>query len=241
MIKFENLSILIIEDEFISLAYLSSILKELGIKSVFKASSSDEAVKVVINSTINIAFMDINIKGGIDGIQCASLLNKEYFIPIIFTTAYKDTYTINEAKNENIFGYLIKPFEASDVEAALNVAVSNISRIKGIETRNIEKEFIKKGERLNLKDDFVYDFDSKTLTSKNVFIKLSKKEICVFDILCRNINKIISYEQIKDKVWLELNMSDIIIRDIIYRIKKKIPHININNISNMGYILRIEK
>lgn len=237
MIKIEDISILIVEDEFISLVYLSSILKSFGINSVFKASCTDEALEIVKNNNINLAFVDINIKGSIDGIKCASLINLEYFIPIIFQTAYKDTATINEAKNENIFGYLIKPFEASDVEATLNVAISSMNRLKNI--NNIKEDLEKKSIKLNLGEDFIYNFKEKTLTFRNNFIKLTKKESRVLDILCRNCNKAVSYENIKNIVWADTTISDTTVRDIVSRIKKKIPHINIKNISSFGYILEM--
>ncbi|GAB1466587.1 hypothetical protein MASR2M54_20870 [Aliarcobacter cryaerophilus] len=48
------------------------------------------------------------------------LLNR-YFIPVIFATAYADTATIDEAKDENIFGYLIKPFQITDVKATFSI------------------------------------------------------------------------------------------------------------------------
>ena len=65
-------------------------------------------LKMELNLNYDLVY---NISGSIDGINSARLLNKEYFLPIIFTTAYGDSQTINEATDTNIFAYLIKPFE----------------------------------------------------------------------------------------------------------------------------------
>lgn len=234
--KINDYSILVIEDEFIASEYLIQILCSFEVKYIFKATSFDEAIEIVKNNRIDLVFMDINIQGGIDGIKCSSLINKEYFIPIIFTTAYGDTNTINEAKEENIFGYLIKPFQESDVEASLSVALSSIKRIKEFSSidnypKNCKKFF-------DLGEDYIYCFESKTLTFKNTPLSLTKKEIEVLNIFCNNINHNISYEYIKDIVWPNKDISDSTIRDIISRLKKKIPHISIENISNYGYILK---
>ena len=67
---------------------------------------------------------------------------------------------------------------------------------------------------------------------------LTKKELEVLDILCKNINKNISYEYLKDIVWINKNISDSTVRDVVSRLKKKLVNINIENISNFGYVLK---
>ncbi len=234
--KIKDYSILIVEDEFIASEYLYQILDSFGIETIFKAKNSNEALEVVKNNHIDLVFMDINIQGGIDGIKCSFLLNQEYFIPVIFATAYSDTRTINEAKDENIFGYLIKPFQISDVEATLSVAISNINRIKKLKEQKEDEEIdIKK---IDLSEKYIYYFDSKTLTFNNCVVALTKKELEVLDILCKNINKNISYEYLKDIVWINKDISDSTVRDVVSRLKKKLDDINIENISNFGYILK---
>ena len=109
--KKNELNILIVEDEIIASQYLLNILESLGFINIFEASSFEEALEIVKSNKVHLSFMDINISGSIDGINSARLLNKEYFLPIIFTTAYGDSQTINEATDTNIFAYLIKPFE----------------------------------------------------------------------------------------------------------------------------------
>ncbi|MGH2307673.1 response regulator [Aliarcobacter sp. ERUVET-8] len=234
--KIKDYSILIVEDEFIASEYLYQILDSFGIETIFKAKNSNEALEVVKNNHIDLVFMDINIQGGIDGIKCSFLLNQEYFIPVIFATAYSDTRTINEAKDENIFGYLIKPFQISDVEATLSVAISNINRIKKLKEQKEDEEIdIKK---IDLSEKYIYYFDSKTLTFNNCVVALTKKELEVLDILCKNINKNIFYEYLKDIVWINKDISDSTVRDVVSRLKKKLDDINIENISNFGYVLK---
>ena len=67
---------------------------------------------------------------------------------------------------------------------------------------------------------------------------LTKKELEVLDILCKNINKNISYEYLKDIVWINKHISDSTVRDVVSRLKKKLDDINIENISNFGYVLK---
>ena len=67
---------------------------------------------------------------------------------------------------------------------------------------------------------------------------LTKKEIEVLDILCKNINKNISYEYLKDIVWINKDISDSTVQNVVSRLKKKLDNINIENISNFGYVLK---
>src|SRR5574344_1632984 len=217
--KIKDYSILIVEDEFIASEYLYQILDSFGVETIFKAKNSNEALEVVKNNHIDLVFMDINIQGGIDGIKCSFLLNQEYFIPVIFATAYADTATIDEAKDENIFGYLIKPFQISDVKATLSVAISNINRIRKLQEPKKDEEIDVK--EIDLSENYTYCFDSKTLIFKNSVVALTKKELEVLDILCKN-----------------KNIFDSTLRDVVARLKKKLDDINIENISNFGYVLK---
>ncbi|HRM78104.1 MAG TPA: helix-turn-helix domain-containing protein, partial [Aliarcobacter cryaerophilus] len=76
------------------------------------------------------------------------------------------------------------------------------------------------------------------ITFNNCVVALTKKELEVLDILCKNINKNISYEYLKDIVWINKNISDSTVRDVVSRLKKKLDDINIENISNFGYVLK---
>ncbi|MDD2448255.1 MAG: response regulator [Sulfurimonas sp.] len=234
MIKFKDYTILIVEDEFIAMEYLSQILLSFRAKDIYRAKSADEALEIVRANSIDLVFMDINIEGSMDGIECASLLNKDNFVPIIFTSAYGDTNTLNEAKDENVFGYLIKPFQPSDVEASLLIAISIINRIKKFSLS--EKQKIT--QVVDLSKGYIYHIDSKTLTLYNNPIDLTKKELEFLDILCNNLNQNVSYNYLKESIWPQKEISDSTIRDVVSRLKKKIPHIYIENISNYGYILK---
>lgn len=98
-----NISILIVEDEVISTHYLIGILESLNINTIYDATCMEEALNIVREHHIDLVFMDINIDGAEDGITCSKVINEEYFIPIIFTTAYGDSQTILEASDTNSF------------------------------------------------------------------------------------------------------------------------------------------
>ncbi len=116
----EEYSILVVEDEFISLEYLKDILLRIGFVKIFTVRNPDEAISIARQNKIDLIFMDINLNSSIDGIACAKIINQEKKIPVVYTTANSDTKTIQKAISSYTLGYIIKPFGIEDVESALN-------------------------------------------------------------------------------------------------------------------------
>jgi len=227
----KNFNILIIEDEFIALAYLQEILQEMGFQNFFTADNANDGKQITEEHNIDLVFMDININGNIDGISCAKLIDNN--IPIIYTTAFADSSTINETKETNIFGYIIKPFSYEDIYSTLNVA-SKFLRIK-IPNENINN---KENQNVLMLKNYKYYKKTKTLKQNGIIIELTKKELEVFHQLCQKINQNISYNFLITHVWNDKNVSQSTIRDTVSRLKKKVPDLDIKNVSNFGYILR---
>ena len=228
----KEITILIVEDEIFSSKYLVSILNSLNFTNIHEVTNANDALKVVRDVKIDLVFMDINIKGSIDGIECSRILNNQYFLPIIFSSAYGDSVTIKEASKSNVFGYVIKPFESQDIEAVLNVALKFIQNYCEI---NVHKE----ENTLILGDNIVYKYENKTLYVDNNPISLTKKEINLLYYFCKNKNQNISYDILKVDVWENSEISNSTIRDTIARLKKKVPNLDLINVINFGYILKV--
>lgn len=75
MILNKDVNILIVEDEIISTEYLKNILYSLEFENIFTAENFEEALEEIKKQEIDLIFMDINISGSIDGINCAKILN----------------------------------------------------------------------------------------------------------------------------------------------------------------------
>ena len=230
-----NLEILLVEDDVITMEYLKGILKSLGFKNIYESKSSDEAFKVLKKSNIELIFMDINIHGSIDGIRLATLINKDNSIPIIYTTAYVDPKTIDEASQTNIYGYLIKPFFQSSVDATLKIALKNISLHNDLKTIEDEDKSL-----IYLEDKIIYDLKNKILYEDTTPIKLTKREYLLLDVFCQNCNQVVLYDILKARVWEDRTISHSTIRDAVSRLKKKVPQLTIENISSLGYALRVK-
>lgn len=220
-------NILIIEDEYINAQLIEQSVKNLGHKVIAITSNAHDSYDIVKNNYVDLIFMDINLEGAINGISCAKELNKYKNIPIIYTTAYSDTATINEASQTNIYGYLIKPFDDRDIEATLNVTIARIQK----NTKEL-------GSIVDLKNNYIYLMEKKLFTINNKVISLTAKENELLVFLIKNSNSIISYEEFRQIVWDDKIVADSTIREVILRLRKKAPLLNINNIVGLGYILK---
>jgi CheY-like chemotaxis protein len=76
--------------------------------------------------------MDIILKGGMNGIEIAAIINSIKPIPIIYLTALNDDESFLNAKNVSDFGYIITPFSEKIIDATIEKAVLK-SRIENIQ------------------------------------------------------------------------------------------------------------
>jgi Response regulator containing CheY-like receiver domain and AraC-type DNA-binding domain len=88
---------------------------------VFVASNGIEGLALIEQERPDLILTDIRMPE-CDGFQLAAAVKANPIlsaIPIIFITAFAQKYDIEEAKQYNPIGYLIKPFEAPDLRAAI--------------------------------------------------------------------------------------------------------------------------
>jgi CheY-like chemotaxis protein len=85
---------IIVEDEIFVALHLETILQELGLEVCQIVATGREAVDLALRIQPHIIFMDINLRGDIDGIEAARLIREQYEIPIVFVTAYGDQTTL---------------------------------------------------------------------------------------------------------------------------------------------------
>ena len=116
-------NILIVEDEGILAMDLKDTLEKLGYYVSAVASSGEEAVELAAERRPDLILMDIVLNGAMDGIEAANKIRSTLKVPVIYLTAYADEDTVKRAKITEPFGYLVKPYNDKELEAALEVAL----------------------------------------------------------------------------------------------------------------------
>ena len=113
-----------VDDEVLMLgALVKAISSSPDISEVTKFSNCDEALEFAKNNSIDIAFLDINMRG-MGGLALAeNIIAARPNCKIVFCTGYEE-YAIPAFKI-HASGYLMKPISAEDVQ-------TEIDNIKGV-------------------------------------------------------------------------------------------------------------
>ena len=116
--------ILIVEDNLIVAEDIKASLIEEGYHVVGVADNSDDALRFIETTKIDLILLDIIIKGNLSGIELADIINANYRIPFIFLTSHSDKITLQKAMESKPKGYILKPFTLVDIRTNLTIALS---------------------------------------------------------------------------------------------------------------------
>jgi len=120
----EHARILIIEDEQITALAIKKMLENLGYLVSDILQSGEEALGKIEKLNPDLIIMDITLSGQIDGIEAATLINKNKKIPIVYLTANTDHEVIQRAKGaSHYYGYLLKPVSGIDLDWTIHTAL----------------------------------------------------------------------------------------------------------------------
>jgi response regulator NasT len=115
------LRVVIAEDEAIIRLDLKEILEEEGYEVVGAASRGEEAIDLIRNLRPDLAILDVKMPGK-DGIEVASELSQENICPVVILTAFSQRSFVEQARDAGVLAYLVKPFQASDLVPAIELA-----------------------------------------------------------------------------------------------------------------------
>jgi len=117
------MKILLLEDEMIVVRDLTSRLNEMGYMDIQHFDNGAEFLKAFDSDGADLCLVDINIRGSIDGVQTVKKIPEDKRVPIIYITAQADHQTFTEAKMTRPSAYLIKPYNAFELQTSIELAV----------------------------------------------------------------------------------------------------------------------
>ena len=206
--------ILLVEDNEIIVKGLKYSLKSEGLEVIVANNLSE--IKII--DDIVLIILDISLPDG-NGIEAFKDIRVKYTIPVIFLTAIDDEDTIVECFELGADDYITKPFRTREL----------ISRINRLLKKQKDNSLIYKNIKIYLDSAKVFKNEKEIF-----FTPLEYKILLMF---LSNINKIITREQILDKIY---DMSGNFVNDntltvYIKRIRSKIGEDIIKTIKGIGY------
>jgi PAS domain S-box-containing protein len=128
-----GLRVLVAEDEGMLLEAICDRLTEAGCEVVGTADTGARAVEAALALRPDMILMDVRLKGDMDGIRAAELINEKMRVPVVYLTGDSDQKTLHRAKAASAYGYVLKPFHIRNLVAAMEVAVERFEMEQRLE------------------------------------------------------------------------------------------------------------
>lgn len=113
-----RLRVLVVEDEWLVADYIVDVLEEAGHAVVATATTGERAIGHLEQEAIDVALLDITLKGSLSGIDVARAARARG-IPHVFITGSGDPATRAAAEATGPLGFLQKPFSPEGLMAIL--------------------------------------------------------------------------------------------------------------------------
>ncbi len=117
--------VLVVEDEPLYAEQLEAALQDLGHEPIGPAPDARIALALHRTETIDLALLDVQLRGPVDGIALAAQLLAHRPVPLLFLTSCADDETFAAARLVGPAAYLIKPVEPAALQRAIMLALSN--------------------------------------------------------------------------------------------------------------------
>ena len=173
------LRILIVEDEQIIGAHISTLLEDRGYETLEVVSRGEDVPGIIETEHPNLIIMDIQLAGQLDGIETAKIISQTSRLPVIFLTSNSDAVTFEKSKEAYPYAFLAKPFNEDDL-------------IRTIELVNNRLHYTE--DKVSREDVALELLDRIFVRDKNKMVRINVSDI-LYVIADRNYCNIITAEK----------------------------------------------
>ena len=177
--------ILLIEDNEAIIMGLKYSLEQENFQ-VISAKTAKESKEKLDNKSIDIVLLDVSLPDG-NGFEICKEIKEKNDIPVIFLTAQDEETSVVLGLDLGADDYIVKPFRTREL----------ISRIKSVLRRYGKKEENNIIQYKNIKIDTI----SAKVYKNNKEIIFTSLEYRILLMLFTNQNKLITREQLLEKIW----------------------------------------
>ena len=212
-----------VEDEK-DLSSLVKVYLEKAGYNVVCFSRGEDAINYISNK-VDLWILDIMLDDDVNGYDIIKAVRqKNSVVPIIFTSARDQDLDRILGLELGSDDYITKPFSPKE----LVLRVNNI--IKRVYTTSLKNEISYQEYRIDTK--------KRVVKHKEKEIRMTTLEFDLLLLFIKNIDKSFSREEILNLVWgNDYFGTDRVVDDLVRRLRKKMPELNINTIYGYGYRL----
>ena len=217
--------ILLVEDNETIIMGLKYSLEQENFQ-VISALNMENAKNILNQETIDLLLLDVTLPDG-NGFELCKYIKQKLDVPVIFLTAQDEETSVVIGLDLGADDYIVKPFRTRELISRINSVLRRYD--KSVEMSNII-------QYKNIK----IDTNSAKVYKNNQEIIFTSLEYRILLMLFSNQNKLITREQLLDKIWdIAGNfVNDNTLTVYIKRIREKLDDDSIiKTVRGLGYII----
>ena len=215
--------ICLVEDE-IDLANLIKTYLEKAGYQVTLFNKGNDALNYIGND-VDLWILDIMLGDDVNGYDIIKeIRKKDNNVPVIFTSARDQDLDKILGLELGSDDYITKPYSSKELVLRVNNIIKRVYKDKIATSINY--------------DDYVIDVDKRMVFQNDVEIKMTTLEFDLLVLFLKNKEKTFSREEILNVIWgNDYFGSDRVVDDLVRRVRKKLPKLNLDAIYGYGYRL----
>ncbi len=217
-------TVCLVEDEVDLASLIKTYLEKAGYNVVSFTKGSD-AINYIGNA-VHIWILDIMLGDDINGYDIIKAIReKDEDVPVIFTSARDQDLDKILGLELGSDDYITKPYSSKELVLRVNKIIKRV--YKDDNNNNILTY-----------DTYTIDLTRRIVLQNDKEIKLTTLEFDLLVLFIKNKDKCFTREEILDEVWgKDYFGSDRVVDDLVRRVRKKLPKLNVNSIYGYGYRL----
>lgn len=217
-------TVCLVEDE-VDLANLIKMYLEKAGYNVISFTKGSDAINYIGN-VVHIWILDIMLGDDINGYDIIKAIReKDEDVPVIFTSARDQDLDKILGLELGSDDYITKPYSSKELVLRVNKIIKRV--YKDDNNNNILTY-----------DTYTIDLTRRIVLQNDKEIKLTTLEFDLLVLFIKNKDKCFTREEILDEVWgKDYFGSDRVVDDLVRRVRKKLPKLNVNSIYGYGYRL----
>ncbi len=178
--------ILLVEDNKTIIIGLKYSLEQEGF-AIVSAKTKKETEEIILKQEIDLVLLDITLPDG-NGFDICKLIKEKRDIPVIFLTAQDEETSVVIGLDLGADDYITKSFRTRELISRINSVLRRYGK-------SVEKSNIIQYKNIKI------DTNMAKVYKDNVEIVFTSLEYKILLMLFTNKNKLITREQLLDKIW----------------------------------------
>jgi DNA-binding response OmpR family regulator len=179
----ELIRALVVDDEERIRYFLKETLRRVGY-AVVTASSGEEALDLLRDTSFDVAVVDLNLGGHVDGLRVLEAIRWRWpGTATVILTAHGSLESALAAIREGVDAYLLKPSKPAEVRQAVQETLERRKNLRG-QVESAEGRVIRRGE-------FSVDLDQHLATRDGQPLDLTPQELKLLAHLMQNAPRVV--------------------------------------------------